>query len=63
MKTERKLAIKAKEKWYFTGKPCVKGHLSKRNTVDGSCSQCRYENMKEERKIIREYLKGAANHG
>lgn len=25
---------------YFTGKPCPKGHISRRNTRDGGCNEC-----------------------
>lgn len=36
----------AKEKGlkkYYTGKPCIKGHLSERNVCDDKCRQCDYE--------------------
>lgn len=39
----RGLRNKAKlrgEVHYFTGKPCSKGHIEKRSTVNGSCMEC-----------------------
>lgn len=27
--------------WYFTGKPCAKGHVSTRNVNSGACHACR----------------------
>lgn len=61
MKATRKEAILAKEKWYYTGKPCLKGHLSRRLTIDGSCQECREVNQKSERAIIKSYL--STNNG
>lgn len=26
--------------YYFTGKPCKHGHISKRQTVNGACYEC-----------------------
>jgi len=53
MKDTRKKAIKSGEMYYYTGKPCIVGHVSKRTTVDGSCYQCRIENQKKHRGEIR----------
>jgi hypothetical protein len=36
-------ALKHGEKYYFTGKPCVNGHISKRTTLGGKCVECREE--------------------
>lgn len=33
-------ARKAGDKYYFTGKPCKKGHVSKRLTSNGKCCIC-----------------------
>ena len=33
-----------KSKWYFTGKPCPRGHIDKRFTSQGSCASCLREN-------------------
>ncbi len=30
--------------WYFTGKPCRRGHLAQRYTANATCDRCRYEN-------------------
>jgi len=36
----RKEAIAQGLSWYFTGKPCWRGHIDERY-VDGGCSTCR----------------------
>lgn len=61
MKKTRKEAIFAKDKWYLTGKPCLKGHYSKRATIDGSCYECRIENQRAEREDIKCF--SSANNG
>lgn len=38
---QRQAARDAGEPHYFTGRPCKYGHISKRNTVDASCIECR----------------------
>jgi hypothetical protein len=53
MKPRRKEAIEAGDQYYFTGKECQYGHISKRQTADGSCYACRLENQKRERALIR----------
>lgn len=55
MKTSRKEAIAAKESYYFTGLPCLKNHVSKRQTRDGSCYECRIENQRIIRQSIKEW--------
>ncbi len=41
MHTIRKEAIAAGAKFYFTGKPCIRGHIAKRYvTANGKCSEC-----------------------
>jgi hypothetical protein len=52
LKLSRREAIEAKDKYYFTGKPCKHGHWSKRHTADGSCLQCRLDNQREVRKLV-----------
>lgn len=37
----RKDAKRQSSKFYFTGKPCVRGHVVLRFTVDGCCQQCK----------------------
>jgi hypothetical protein len=39
----RKDALLLGESQYFTGKPCVKGHVAKRRTKTGECLKCRSE--------------------
>lgn len=50
----RKEAIKSNLKYYFTGKPCKHGHVSKRKSGSGQCYECNllsqrkhYDNDKE----------------
>jgi len=39
----RKEAIAKNIKYYFTGKPCKRGHLSERNVTDRQCCVCNSE--------------------
>jgi hypothetical protein len=41
METTRKAALAVGETQYFTGKPCVKGHVANRRTKTGECMECR----------------------
>jgi hypothetical protein len=36
----RNLAIEHGEKRYFTGFPCIKGHIAPRHVVNGTCVEC-----------------------
>lgn len=38
-------------KYYFTGIPCNRGHISPRHTCNSSCSECRRLNCQEFRKV------------
>lgn len=38
---------------YYTGVPCIHGHLSKRRTINGLCLKCDYERAKEKRALIK----------
>lgn len=38
---------------YYTGIPCINGHLSKRRTTNCLCLQCDYERAKEKRALIK----------
>lgn len=38
---------------YYTGEPCINGHLSKRRTINGICLQCDYERTKIKRALIK----------
>jgi len=42
----KKLAVASGERYYFTGKPCKHGHISKRWTYNGCCVECGNENTK-----------------
>lgn len=53
MESTRKKAILAGEKTYFTGKPCIHGHISPRR-LDGYCVECR---KTHELVYMRNYLK------
>lgn len=57
MKPTRKEAIENKDYWYFTGKPCKYGHISKRYTVDGACYDCRLHHSREARTELRAAIK------
>lgn len=53
--------------WYFTGKPCIKGHLSKRQTSNGVCHECRTDRWHEQhkhdyRRIMARSAKRRAKH-
>ena len=43
MQATRKAALALSEKQYFTGKPCLKGHVANRRTKTGECLACRAE--------------------
>ena len=41
MPSTRSEALRIGSKWYFTGKPCKRGHIAKRYTVScGTCADC-----------------------
>lgn len=37
---KRKLALTEGLSWYYTGKPCIKGHVAKRIASNGYCYEC-----------------------
>lgn len=41
----RKQAINSGKKFYFTGVPCVNGHLTHRHASDGRCEICRRDRL------------------
>lgn len=47
---ERIAAIEAKEEFYFTGKVCKHGHVSKRYTSNSVCYECSLTVFKEKRR-------------
>ena len=40
-------------KFYYTGKPCRRGHLSRRRTSSGQCAECARENNQEYMRQLR----------
>lgn len=42
------------KKWYYTGKTCKHGHLSRRYTTNGKCYQCNREQSRSRYKLHRE---------
>jgi hypothetical protein len=40
----RDAARAAGEKWYFTGKPCKRGHIALRQMANKGCKECQREN-------------------
>ncbi len=46
MKSSRSAAIKVGDPTYFTGNPCKHGHIAKRLTSNGTCTDCASENLK-----------------
>jgi hypothetical protein len=53
LKATRREAIAANEPFYFTGRTCLRGHVAKRDAVDGSCYECRLEKQRSRHQIIR----------
>lgn len=47
---ERSAAINSNEEFYFTGKPCKHGHVSKRFTKNSLCFECTKTILKDQRK-------------
>lgn len=47
MQATRKAALALGETQYFTGKPCVKGHVANRRAKTGECMECRAEFLVE----------------
>jgi hypothetical protein len=33
-------AVKRRQGWYFTGKPCCRGHFARRSVSNMSCREC-----------------------
>jgi len=48
----RKAAIKSGASFYFTGKPCKRGHLSVRYTHTSNCRECMFEKVSKDRESI-----------
>ena len=58
-KVSRLDAARQGERKYYTGKPCINGHLSQRYTTCGSCIQCTYLNTAKKTQLIRDMIKKA----
>jgi hypothetical protein len=59
MPATRQDAINAGARHYFTGKPCLRGHLSPRYTESCNCLQCYVERIEAKRLRIRAIVGGA----
>ena len=57
MKQTRTEALRAVERYYDTGKPCKYGHLAKRYTRSGACTQCLYLRTRDEMRLFSSRLK------
>lgn len=54
---KRQEAILSGNKYYFTGKPCKKGHIAQRRTVNGCCNECEKEkNNKRYETYYKDYV-------
>lgn len=53
----------AGQKWYFTGIPCPKGHISKRSVSSRGCRKCVDERCALERKEVPERLREKDRRG
>jgi len=56
-KTPRMQAALNGEPVYQTGKPCIRGHFSMRDTVTGACKECRAADQKKQQQRIRDILR------
>ena len=43
----RQEAIALDQKWYFTGKPCIHGHVAKRSAATTMCYRCKHLDKKK----------------
>lgn len=63
MKASRAEAMACGDRYYFTGKPCVRGHTLKRSVASGRCIECdrlasamrKAENPEKIREYVRKY--------
>lgn len=53
MRTSAKEAIQAGQKYYFTGIPCVNGHISKRFATNRNCVMCDHQRKEKKRKQLK----------
>ncbi len=52
----RKAAHRLGVKFYFTGKPCIRGHLAPRE-IKGNCTECRREETSQAANTRRDYFR------
>lgn len=57
--TDRMVAAKDGRLRYFTGKPCLKGHVAERYTKSGACCECQALGVQEYNKRIRATIAAA----
>lgn len=58
--TSRSDAKRVGEKTYFTGQPCIHGHIAKRYTRSGGCAECINGTMSPEEAASKEARQAAA---
>lgn len=56
-------AINSAKDVYFTGKPCIHGHVVNRYTSTGHCIECLRLRGLAERQMIKQMREQVANHG
>jgi hypothetical protein len=57
--TTRTLAARLGLHRYFTGRPCIAGHVAERQTLSGACVECQRLSSRANRERIRKLLKAA----
>jgi hypothetical protein len=55
--TTRADALKSGQRHYFTGKPCLAGHIARRDSVSGHCCVCKLLRQNQARQAARRQLK------
>lgn len=58
-KISRAEALELKNIDYYTGKPCLRGHIDLRRTIDGRCRECIREDARTKYKKMAAQLKNA----
>ena len=58
--TARTLAAERGRRTYFTGLACKHGHLAERDTISGSCTDCKRSASAADRERIKALLQAAA---
>lgn len=57
MKHTRSEALEAVERYYDTGKPCKYGHVARRYTRSGACTECLRERALMEQRLFSQKLR------